>query len=275
MLPRAEMFKEIIFTPRIICFNESFVPLGKQTDAKRPVAVIWHEGVAGRNKFDIMSTFYNFFLLHRDTAEITLWMDNCAAQNKNWNLYCFFIYLINSSEVNSTRITLKYLETGHTFMSADSFHHQVEKSLKEKKKVLDFEDYLACIKKANKKVQVINMELANFYDCKDYSSRFKLNKTMPKPYLNTFCEVQFRRGYNNLFYKTDFAGAFTELNFLIGNISKKGVPSPTVRKNYKGIATDRKTNLVSKLSAIIPQNRIKFWRDLPETNDVTIDDDDE
>nr|CAH7757171.1 unnamed protein product [Callosobruchus chinensis] len=28
MLPRAEMFKEVIFTPRVIAFNESFVPVG-------------------------------------------------------------------------------------------------------------------------------------------------------------------------------------------------------------------------------------------------------
>lgn len=30
MLPRIEMFKEAIFTPRIIAFNESFVPVGKK-----------------------------------------------------------------------------------------------------------------------------------------------------------------------------------------------------------------------------------------------------
>ena len=30
MLPRCDMFKEIIFTPGIIAFNEYFVPVGKK-----------------------------------------------------------------------------------------------------------------------------------------------------------------------------------------------------------------------------------------------------
>lgn len=236
MLPRCEMFKELIFTPRIICFNESFVPIGKQTNTRKPVAIIWHEGVAGRNKFDIMSTFYNFFLLHRDAPDPILWMDNCAAQNKNWNLYCFFVYLINSTEINCSSITLKYLETGHTFMSADSFHHQVEKSLKQKKKVMDFEDYVNCVKQSNNsRVEVKILNFTNFYDAKDHSSRFKLGKTVPKPYLNNFYEVQFRRGHKTLFYKTDFKGPFIELNFLTHSVHKSGVPKPTIRKNPRGI----------------------------------------
>nr|CAH7722524.1 unnamed protein product [Callosobruchus chinensis] len=149
MLPRCDMFKEILFVPRIICFNESFVPLGKQSLKNKPVAAVWHEGVAGRSKSDIISAFYNFFLVHRDVREITIWLDNCAAQNKNWSLYCFFVYLINSSEVNLNLLKVKYLQTGHTFMSADSFHHQVEKSLKQTGKVLDFEDFMMCVKKSN------------------------------------------------------------------------------------------------------------------------------
>lgn len=65
MLPRCDMFKEIIFTPRIIAFNESFVPVGKKPD--KPVAAIWREGVSGRSKEDIISAFYAFFKLRRDT----------------------------------------------------------------------------------------------------------------------------------------------------------------------------------------------------------------
>jgi hypothetical protein len=36
MLPRAEMFKEVIFIPHLIAFNESFVPVGKKPK-KHPV----------------------------------------------------------------------------------------------------------------------------------------------------------------------------------------------------------------------------------------------
>ena len=41
-----------------------------------------------------------------------------------------FTYIVNSTKVAWNEIEVKYFETGHTFMSADSFHHQVERSLK-------------------------------------------------------------------------------------------------------------------------------------------------
>lgn len=274
MLPRCEMYKEIIFTPRIICFNESFVPLGKQSPSNKPVAAVWHEGVAGRSKSDIISTFYNFFLLHRDAREITIWLDNCAAQNKNWALYCFFVYLINSSEVNLNFLKVKYLQTGHTFMSADSFHHQVEKSLKQAGKVLDFDDFKFCVKKSNNsRVEVIEMNLHNFYDFKDYSSRFKMNKINPKPYLANFVEVDFRRGSKNLSYRTKFTGELIELNFMVAKHLKETLPKPTVRLVPKGIDKDRKSKLLQKLPDIVPPNRLQFWQNLPEAEGAAVDSD--
>lgn len=275
MLPRCEMFKEIIFTPRIICFNESFVPLGKQSATNKPVAIVWHEGVAGRSKSDIISTFYKFLLFHRDAKEITIWLDNCASQNKNWALYCFFIYLINSPEVNLNILKIKYLQSGHTFMSADSFHHQVEKSLKQTGKVLDFDDFTLCVKKCNSsRVEVIQMNLDDFRDFIDFSSRFKMNKITPKPYLANFVQVQFTRGSTNLFYKTKFNGELIELNFLLAKHCKGDLPKPTVRLIPKGIDKDRKAKLLQKLPDIVPPNRLQFWQNLPETEGPVTDDSD-
>nr|CAI5862461.1 unnamed protein product [Callosobruchus analis] len=133
MLPRLETFKENLFTPRIVVYNESFVPLGKKSKTY-PWAVLWHEGVVGRSKDDIISTFYAFFRVNRDIKHITIWLDNCSSQNKNWSLFSFFVYIVNSSEVALENLTIKFFESGHTFMAADSFHHQVELSLKRKRK---------------------------------------------------------------------------------------------------------------------------------------------
>ena len=36
----------------------------------------------------------------------------------------------------------KYFEPGHTFMSADNFHHQVERRMRQKKNVEDFQDFV-------------------------------------------------------------------------------------------------------------------------------------
>ncbi|KAH9641501.1 hypothetical protein HF086_017837 [Spodoptera exigua] len=55
MLPRIDMFKAAIFCPRIIAFNESFVPLGPTKSTSQPFAAIWHEAISGRKQEDIIN----------------------------------------------------------------------------------------------------------------------------------------------------------------------------------------------------------------------------
>ena len=45
-------------------------------------------------------------------------------------------------------VIFRYFEKGHTFMSADSFHHQVEKAMRAQKNVYDDQDFKACIDKS-------------------------------------------------------------------------------------------------------------------------------
>ena len=43
--------------------------------------------------------------------------------------------------------TIKYFESGHTFMSADSFHHVVENEIRRMKFVEDFDEFRSIIDK--------------------------------------------------------------------------------------------------------------------------------
>lgn len=192
MLPRMEMFKEAIFTPRIIAFNESFVITRKKQTI--PTAVIWHEAITGRSTEDITSAFYAFFLSVRDARHVTLWLDNCSSQNKNWTILTFFVYIVNSAETSLESIKIKYFEPGHTFMGADSFHHQVERCLKQKGKVYDFKDFSDCVKAAAQNTNVISMGISDFYQWQNGTSQYKLNKISPRPYLQEMVEISFFRG---------------------------------------------------------------------------------
>nr|CAI5863104.1 unnamed protein product [Callosobruchus analis] len=232
MLPRAEMFKEVIFTPRVIVFNESFVPVGAYSKNFKPLAVIWHEGVRGRKKEDLISTFYAFFLNNRDTQSITMWLDNCAAQNKNWSLLSFFLFIVNCADVDLQVLDIKYFQSGHTFMSADAFHHQLELSLKKARKVLDFDDFKSAVQQSNSsKVNVKEMKIEDFFQWKDYSSKFKLQKVTPKPYLKNMVHLRFKRGENIVHYKNQFAGEFIPLNFLSAKEQKGGIKNLLVSLN--------------------------------------------
>lgn len=69
MLPRCDTLKQILFTPRIIAFNESFVPAG--TSKYHPVAVLG------------LSVPYFVFLKNiRDVEDIVIWLDNCSDRTK-------------------------------------------------------------------------------------------------------------------------------------------------------------------------------------------------
>ena len=149
MLPRMEQFKDAIFTRRLCVFNETFAGLG----ARKNFATIWHEAIAGRQDEDIASAYYVFLNAHRDAEVITIWADNCTAQNKNWTLYTMLIYLVNSDKLAAKKIVIKYFEPGHTFMAADSVHAEVENQMKKIRKVYNFTDFKSCVEAAGCKTK--------------------------------------------------------------------------------------------------------------------------
>ena len=124
MLPKLPGVKTVVFTKRIIAYNLTFAPLG---DKKRlpdkilsSYAVTWHEAEGGRSAAEFASAYLFFVNHHRDVANFVFWADNCSAQNKNWHLFTLFTTVVNGKDVpHLNSITMK----GHTFMSADTYHH--------------------------------------------------------------------------------------------------------------------------------------------------------
>lgn len=195
MLPRAEEFKEVIFMRRLIAFNECFVPVGEKSPATT-FAAVWHEGIAGRKKEDLTSTFYQYHTSaeQRHAKTQTLWLDNCGEQNKNYGFYFFYIWLINSDHISADMINLQYVYRGHSLNSADSFHHGCELKFKAMKRLWDFEDYLSCIEKARNKVRIKKMKHNDFYDWADWSLKYKLSNMKDRPYMRNMVHVRFVRG---------------------------------------------------------------------------------
>lgn len=204
-------------------------------------------------------------MANRDVKYITIWLDNCSSQNKNWALFSFLMFIVNSSEVALDEIILKFFEPGHTFMAADHFHHQVELSLKRRKKVYDFADFCDVVSQTNSsRVDVINMQLHQFFKYTDYTSKYKLQKLASRVYLKDMVSVCFKRGNFFFSYKNKIEDDFIELKdiFLMKYI-KGMLTEPQVRNVHRGISLERKNNLISKLKSHIPENRLKFWEELP------------
>lgn len=268
MLPRLDSFKSAIFCPRLVAYNETFVLLKKYIGTNSVYAVAWHEAISGRKQEDLVSAFRVFLLSRRDAVTITIWLDNCSAQNKNWCLITFLIGIINSCDIAATNIVLKYFEPGHTFMSADSFHHKVEQSL-QKSKVYDFQDFCQAIEKSNSgKTYVKQMEVSDFFVFKSHVSQQKIkDRTGNRIYLKDIVEVMVNRGKYCLYYKTDFdAEEYSQLNCL----KSKKPPKPNVRSQPKGIPFSRKQEIIKKLGPLMPESRITFWRNIPVSTEKSM-----
>lgn len=271
MLPRLEMFKSAVFTHRITAYNESFVPVGKKQKSSKPFAAVWHEALFGRSKDELISTFYQFVLFKRDKKEIVFWLDNCSAQNKNWSLFSFFIYIVNSDEIAATKIILRYFEPGHTFMAADSFHHRVELSMKRMgNKLYDFSDFVEAVKQAALHTEVLQMDMQHFFLCADYSSAYKLSRIEPRPYIKDIIEVVFTRNSKNMLYKNNFNEVeHTTINILSSKITKSvTLPKPTRQSEYQGISSEKKKNILKNLDILMEKTRLKFWDSLPEVKET-------
>lgn len=270
MLPQMNEFKVVAFTRRIIAFNQSFVPIGSSQSNKVPCAIIWNEEVTGRKKEDIVSAYHAFFLKNRDKKKIVLWLDNCSAQNKNWCFFSFLIYIVNSLEVETDVIELNYFEPGHTFMSADSFHHQVEQSLKKMKDVYDFQDFENAVRNSNSKNVVVQSRTpSNIRKWIDYSSQHKLNNQVGnRPYLHDMKQIRVKRGSYNLSYNLtyDEQENLPELNFLKVKIIRTGIHLPETIKSPRGIPEQKKKDIIEKLVPLMPQSRRSFWYNLKTSN---------
>ncbi|XP_065095618.1 uncharacterized protein LOC135717456 [Ochlerotatus camptorhynchus] len=83
-LPRLDGLKTIVFSQRILAFNQTFAPVGAFARTFPVVACIWPESVSGRSSSDINSCFHKFILNYGHLEKLTFWLDNCSAQNKNW-----------------------------------------------------------------------------------------------------------------------------------------------------------------------------------------------
>ena len=178
MLPRLPGLKVAVFCKRIVLLNESFAPIGgAKVGKQKPTGVLWHEGIKGRSATDVASTYIKFIRENRDIAHFTFWLDNCSAQNKNWYLYTALANEVNSGNNSAKTIILKYFEPGHTFMSADSFHHQVEQGMRQKKRVEDFQDFIDIVNKCG--ISLV-MNFDDFFKIPKGLSQAKYTSNKPK-----------------------------------------------------------------------------------------------
>ena len=243
---------------------ETFAPVGGSPQGK-PIGVLWHEAVSGRSAEDVASSYIKLIRENRDVQKFVFWADNCSAQNKNWYIFTALVHEVNREIGSLNSVTIKYFEPGHTFMSADSFHHQIEQGMRTKKRVDNFEDFVSIV---NSKGKSIVMKFDDFYHIPKGVSQAKYAQHKPK--LDLVQIVEFRKGSTKMFWKgSHIEEEFKEAEFLqrklqnnFGKFNQKSEP--------RVVATSKRDEIISKLCPHMKENRREFWYNL-FVNDRSVD----
>lgn len=135
---------------------------------------VWIEGEAGRGAQEVGSCLINFIKnkLNPNVHHLVLWSDCCGGQNRNIKIVLMLKTILNSHETLQT-ITLKYLESGHTFLPNDTDFSKIETHLKYYQRLYTPEDYIEVIKgcKVQKQLQVTRMCKNDFLSIKNIEKK--------------------------------------------------------------------------------------------------------
>lgn len=139
--------------------------------------------------------FDAFFSENRDCLRFSIWLENCSAPNKNWCLLTYLVYVVNHSDWAVETVELFYFESGHTFMSADSFHHQVENSFKNcQNKVYDFYDLKKAVASSNDgKALVREMRFSDFRKWKSCKKTTHKTSANTLPYFSNISYIKLKK----------------------------------------------------------------------------------
>ena len=202
---------------------------------------------------------------------MTISLDNCNAQCKNWYIYTSLAVFINSSASELVEITLKYFEKGHTFMSADSYHHMVEKLMNDMGSVFDFDEWIKALNQHGRAV-ILQGE-----DCLKVKRGLSQGKHVSMPHIEDIQQAQFVKGSSKLFWKESMEdesyshSEFLQVKYM--NMIQKGVNWPPFLKKYtsdrfcRGISHSKKENINTKLCPLMPHKCRSFWVTIPCCDD--------
>lgn len=168
------------------------------------------------------------------------------------------------------RVEFKYFESGHTFMSADSFHSAVESSMR-RERIVTFDDFKAAVSKATKKVDVLDMQVTNFFQTELNVTQHTLNQIHPRPYIENIRKIVFQKGKIEIGYAEAVNSRKLTYCTLFSKKQQKIINSDDFeldrflrwQKSPRGIDEERKKKLLSTVLDVVPENKRPFFENLP------------
>lgn len=247
----------------------------------------WTELNGKRGSSEIGSCLYYYLKnLPTHVTEVSLWSDTCAGQNRNQYVAALLLYTVQVTHLEV--IEHKFLESGHTYMEADSMHSAIERA-KKFVPVYTMQDWLNIFhiarskRNKNKKsgpYNVRQMKFSDFYDLKHLSSILIGNKTKDSngQIVNWLLIKSLKYTKENprtIYFKYEHLAEYRQIN-----VFNKGRPSAlpkqlkTVYNKMLPISAKKKNDLLNlcKSSAnkppAIPEEYHAWYKSLPSSDTV-------
>lgn len=64
--------------------------------------------------------------VRKTVKTLTLFCDSCSVQNKNNVVFAAIFWFMNKKANNINKVSITYLQPGHTYMPVDSVHSTIE-----------------------------------------------------------------------------------------------------------------------------------------------------
>ena len=149
-----------------------------ETASKNGLCYLCDETERKRGADEIVSTLNDYVKsLPETVSSITSFSDTCAEQNRNRFVCAAMLYAVQATHVAT--IDLKYMESGNSYLEADSIHSTIEKSKRHQKiyTTHEWEILIAGARKKDRPYTVKRMMHDNFCNFKLLCSQIICNRT--------------------------------------------------------------------------------------------------
>lgn len=224
----------LYYSRKFATYNNTFYDLANGAG----YCFLWDENHGKRGSEEIGTTLLKMLNnLPESVTDVILYSDCCGGQNRNRLIGTLLLHINHSLHFNS--ITMKYLQSGHTQMEADSMHSAIERT-KRNICVYSPEEWPTILRLARRK-NPYAVERLNYIDIIDLKTAFsKLNHNLKKNVNNesvNWLKIKvlqvIKSEKRQLLYKEQWNEDFKVIDIDGSRMKKKGVTNFTLTHKYK------------------------------------------
>ncbi len=241
------------------------------------ICYLWPEIEGKKGSSEIGTCLLKYLQnLPNEVERVIFYADTCGGQNRNQHIVAALVYAVNRVGSLQT-IDLKFMESGHSYLEADSVHAAIERSRKHKTLYV-LNDYKLIIEMSRKKPfpYVVNeVHHYDIFDLHQLSQTLITNrkKTVKQDTIKWLLVKWFRFERNKLSVGFKYDVTDPEFQYMNINQQKTTWTDLNLKKKYSAqlpLSLAKKKDLLNLLrKGVIPNEYSSFYNSLPAGTGTT------